>query len=94
MKIKNHILFLTLNENNEEEIELIKYNKILKDKFNIKSNKTKIIIKVLFKFWLNLQKKLLFYLNLLIHKILNKILMFLNLELIKMIRKISNLKQD
>ena len=34
-------LIITSNENNEEEIELIKNNKILKDKFNIKSKKNK-----------------------------------------------------
>ena len=40
---KESYLILTSNENNEEEIELIKNNKILKDKFNIKSKKTKLI---------------------------------------------------
>ena len=39
-------LIITSNENNEEEIELIKNNKILKDKFNIKSKKTKIICEI------------------------------------------------
>ena len=43
---KESYLIITLNENNEELIELIKNNKILKEKLNLNPKKNKIICEI------------------------------------------------